>query len=387
MTADFGGLESRTARQGEPELKGNRWWPSEPDRLVQVLESGGVMTSAERAMAERELAARERRALTPPVLRREDVVFEQSSLKGLQIATIIGQHRGIEVRAIGLDVYRLLPGAHTEARRWVEAVYHVLSGSGYAIIDGQRYDWEKHDTFHVQTGVWFQLFNKEPDKPAHLLVGHPAPLIEHINPYADVYKGDSFSDMPDDYKPEHPFTKERMTVGYVGGEKWMSHLQLATHDRRKAQREEDRKARVLLKAEEAVIERSHHKGDWKVGLADKHLGMANRTFGMYIHQMPPAAHTETHKHGEAIVYVLSGHGYSIVEGDRYDWRAGDCIFVKPGQWHQHFNTDPEQVSQHVALYTQPLRESVYENGQVVEAMAEDDYEPAPYDAPAGEWWA
>jgi quercetin dioxygenase-like cupin family protein len=108
---------------------------------------------------------------------------------------------------------------------------------------------------------------------------------------------------------------------------------------------------------------------------------------MYIHQMPQASHTETHKHGEAIVYVLSGYGYSIVEGERFDWRAGDCIFVKPGQWHQHFNSSPDLVSQHVALYTQPLRELVYEGAEVVEAMAEDDYQPPAYDAPAGEWWA
>jgi len=387
MASDFGDLTTREARHGEPTIQGDRWWPSEPERLVQVLEAGGTMTSAERAMAERELAARERRAATPPVLRREDVVFEPSSLKGLQIATIVGQNRGMEVRNIGLDVWRLLPGAHTEPRRWTELICHVLNGSGYTIIDGKRHDWGPHDTFHVRMGVWYQLFNDDPAKPAHLLVGHPAPLFEHIAPYADVYKGDSFSDMPDDFKPEHPFTKERVPVGYVGGEKWMSHLQLATHERRNAQRKADKEARVVLKASEAVIERSQHKGDWKVGLADKYLGFANRTFGMYIHQMPPAAHTETHKHGEAIVYVLSGHGYSIVEGQRFDWKAGDCIFVKPGQWHQHFNTSPDQVSQHVALYTQPLRESVYEDGQVVEMMTEAGYEPPAFDGVVEDWWA
>ena len=31
----------------------------------------------------------------------------------------------------------------------------------------------------------------------------------------------------------------------------------------------------MLHASEAVIQRSHHKGDWKVGLADHYLGFAN----------------------------------------------------------------------------------------------------------------
>ena len=386
MSADFGDLATREARHAEPKLEGNRWWPSEPERLVRLLEAGEAMTTAERAMAERELAARERRSKTPPVLRREDVVFEPSSFKGLEIATIIGPHRGIEVRNIGLDVHRLLPGAHTEARKALEAVYHVLNGTGYSIIGGKRYDWGPHDTFHVQMGVWYQHFNPDPTQPAHLLVGHPGPMMEHLSPYAQVFKGDSFSDQPDDFRPEHPFTREKVPVGYVDGEKWMSHLQMSVHNREKARREENKEARVLLKAADAVIERSEHRGDWKVGLADHYLGFANTTFGMYIHQMPPASHTETHKHGEAIVYVLSGHGYSIVEGERFDWQAGDCIFVKPGQWHQHFNSDAELVSQHVALYTQPLRELVYEGGEVVEMMAEDDYQAPAFKGEAGDWW-
>ena len=386
MSADFGDLEQRDARRGEPTIKGNRWWPSEPERLVQVLEAGGVMTSAERAAAERELEARRRRQLSPPVIRREDVVFEASSLKGLHIGTIIGPHLGIDVRNIGLEIHRLLPGAHTEARLGNEVVYHVLNGRGHSIVDGKRYDWGPHDSLHVPMGWWQQHFNDDPNKPAHLLAGLPAPLLEHISPYADVYKGDSFSDVPDTFQPEHPFTKARVAVGYVGGEKWMSHLQMAVHERRRTREAVRREARVLLKASEATIERSEHRGDWKVGLVDYYLGFDNRILGMYVHQMPPDSHTETHKHGEAIVYVLSGSGYSIVEGERFEWRAGDCIFVKPGQWHQHFNTDPERVSQHIAMYVQPLREHVYEGAEVVEFQVEEDYEPAADSGPPEAWW-
>ncbi|MSP55466.1 MAG: cupin domain-containing protein [Myxococcales bacterium] len=389
MTTDFGDLESRPGRAfaAEPVIEGNRWWPSEPERLVDLYQAGAVMSSAERAEAERELEARARRSATPPVLRREDVVFEPSSIKGLDVGTIIGRHRGIEVRTVGLDVHRIPPGAHTEARVWNEAVYHVLNGSGYSIIDGKRYDWGPHDSLHVQMGVWYQHFNTDPERPAHLLVGHPGPLLEHISPYAQVFKGDSFSDHPDDFKPEHPFTKERVSVGHVAGEKWMSNVQLSMHERREARQAAKSAARVLLKASEAIIERSLHRGDWLVALVDRHMGFDNRILAMYVHQMPPASHTETHKHGEAVVYVLSGRGYSIVDGQRFDWQAGDCIFVQPGQWHQHFNTDPELVSQHVALFTQPLWENLHENAEVSKFQVEEDYQPLKLTREAGSWWA
>ncbi len=360
-------------------------WPNEAERLVSLYRNGAQLASGERAAAERELAAQERRRATPPVIRREDVSFEPSSHKGIQIAYVVAPHRGIEVNNITLEVHRLLGGAHTESRRQYEAVCHVLNGRGYSIIDGQRYDWERHDSFHIQNGAWFQHFNLDAD-PAHILVAQASPIIEKITPHALVSKGDSYSDPPDDYRPEHPFTKEQVTVGYVAGEKWMSHLQNASHDRRKRRIEEQSNARVFLKASEAVIERSEHKGDWKVGLVDRHIGFMNRVLAMYVHQMPPGAHTETHKHGEAIVFVLSGHGYSIVDGERYDWRAGDCIFVKPGQWHQHFNADPDQVSQHLAVYIAPLREQLIEGSEVIQVVEEESYSPPEADLSAGAWW-
>jgi quercetin dioxygenase-like cupin family protein len=386
MAADLGDLEHRQARLGEPTIGGNRWWPNEADRLVSLYQAGATLASGERAAAERELEARERRAATPPVLRREDVTFEPSSFKGVDIGYIVSPHLGIEVRNIVLEVHRIRPGAHTEACRANESVVHVLNGRGWTEIDGTRYEWGPHDSIHIQKGAWFQHANLDESRPAHLLVGRASPILEHLSPYADVFKGDSYSDQPDGFRPEHPFTRERVDVGFVDGQKWMSKLQMATHHRREERERLRREARVVLRADEAVIERSEHRGDWKVGLVDRYLGFDNRILAMYVHQMPPASHTETHKHGEAIVYVLSGNGYSIVEGDRFDWRAGDCIFVKPGQWHQHFNTNEERVSQHLALYIQPLKEQVYEAAELVELRTEDGYDPAPYTASARAWW-
>jgi len=45
------------------------------------------------------------------------------------------------------------------------------------------------------------------------------------------------------------------------------------------------------------------------------LGFDTRLITMSIHQMPPASYTETHKHQEAIVWIRTGRGYSIIEGE------------------------------------------------------------------------
>ncbi len=292
----------------------------------------------------------------------------------------------MEVRNIQMEVHRLLPGVHTEEQRDAESVLHVLNGHGYSVIDGKRYEWGPHDSIHLKLGSWYQHFNTSSTEPAHILVGRPAPILEHLSPAAIVDKGDSFSDTPDDYMPRHPFTGERVKVGYVGGQKWMSHLQLATHERLAAQEARRKEARVILRASEAVIERSEHRGDWKIGLIDEYLGFDNRVLAMYVHQMPAGAHTETHKHGEAIVYVLNGTGYSIVNGKRYDWRTGDCIHVQPGEWHQHWNLDPDNESQHLAMYVAPLRDRIIRGAEYVTWRSEPGYQAPADELPAGEWW-
>jgi gentisate 1,2-dioxygenase len=35
-------------------------------------------------------------------------------------------------------------------------VYHVAEGSGQSIIDGERFEWTKGDTFAVPTWCWHQ---------------------------------------------------------------------------------------------------------------------------------------------------------------------------------------------------------------------------------------
>lgn len=78
-----------------------------------------------------------------------------------------------------------------------------------------------------------------------------------------------------------------------------------------------------------------------------------------------------HRHqGGLVIYVLSGVGYSIVEGRRIDWKKGDLVILpmKPGGVeHQHFNLDaspsvwaaflPLALSEHYAQTLEQVEES------------------------------
>ncbi len=379
-------LRHREARLGEPVMTGDRWWPHETWKWTDLHEEGVKLTSYERWLAERELKRRENRQKMSSIIRPSELVFEETRAPGVRVAYVVAPHMSQEAPSHTVEIWHLAPGAKTVRIRDYESVVHVLYGKkGHSTVYDERLDWETHDSVHVPEGAWFQHVN-DSEEGAYLIIGRVTPLMEQMYTMAVIYKGDSFSDLPDDYKPEHPFTKERVPVGYVEGIKWMSEMQMSHHKERGHHEQESRTHRKLLKGSEAVIQRSEHKGDWKVGLVDRFVGFNNRVMAMYVHQMPPACHTETHKHGWATVFVLSGHGYSIVDGERHDWSAGDMINVPAGAWHQHFNTDPEVVSQHLLISPQAFRNAIHlTNGSVEEAA-----EPLPAvqeaAAPTGRWW-
>ena len=54
-------------------------------------------------------------------------------------------------------------------------------------------------------------------------------------------------------------------------------------------------------------------------------------------------HSGKHRHqGGLVIYVIDGVGYSVVDGERIDWKKGDLLLLplRPGGVeHQHFNTD------------------------------------------------
>jgi gentisate 1,2-dioxygenase len=103
----------------------------------------------------------------------------------------------------------------------------------------------------------------------------------------------------------------------------------------------------------------------------KHLineGMNTRmeTVDAYMQILPPGSRSGKHRHlAEECVYVLEGRGYDIHqdcdveitdvfawkaldETKRFEWEAGDVIYIPPNTIHQHFNADPEKPARFIS---------------------------------------
>jgi gentisate 1,2-dioxygenase len=68
-------------------------------------------------------------------------------------------------------------------------------------------------------------------------------------------------------------------------------------------------------------------------------GSALRTIGCWIQMLRPEVHTRAHRQtSSAVYYVFAGQGFSVIEGERFDWNQGDFFVVPPWVWHEHINT-------------------------------------------------
>jgi len=78
------------------------------------------------------------------------------------------------------------------------------------------------------------------------------------------------------------------------------------------------------------------KAAWRVGPGDDPF--LTQTLQVHMVDVPARGQAEGHGHqNEAAFYILSGRGYEIHDDLRYDWKAGDLVFVHTDSVHQHFN--------------------------------------------------
>jgi quercetin dioxygenase-like cupin family protein len=95
-------------------------------------------------------------------------------------------------------------------------------------------------------------------------------------------------------------------------------------------------------------------------LINENMNTRMETVDAYMQIIPPGSRSGKHRHlAEECVYVLEGRGYDLHQdcdveiGDeylwkaqdeikRYDWEAGDVVYIPPQTIHQHFNADPDK---------------------------------------------
>ncbi len=95
-------------------------------------------------------------------------------------------------------------------------------------------------------------------------------------------------------------------------------------------------------------------------LLNEQMNTRMETVDAYMQVIPPGSRSGRHRHlAEECLYVVEGHGHDLHQDcdveitdtyewkpqheiKRYEWEAGDVIYVPPSTIHQHFNADPRR---------------------------------------------
>ena len=95
-------------------------------------------------------------------------------------------------------------------------------------------------------------------------------------------------------------------------------------------------------------------------LLNEQMNTRMETVDAYMQVIPPGSRSGKHRHlAEECLYVVEGRGYDLhqdcdveitdtyrwtpqAEIKRYEWEAGDVIYVPPSTIHQHFNGDAQR---------------------------------------------
>jgi quercetin dioxygenase-like cupin family protein len=81
----------------------------------------------------------------------------------------------------------------------------------------------------------------------------------------------------------------------------------------------------------------------------------NRILSSHVAELAPGGNSVRHRHTtEAVIYIVKGRGYSIVNYDgqpeeRIDWSEGTLFSPPVWAWHQHFNLDENDTARYLAV--------------------------------------
>ena len=231
------------------------------------------------------------------------------------------------------------PGWNTGKHYHGEEAIYILQGKGCSIIDGKRYDWAQDSCIFIPFGVVHQHFNLGDETARYFSV--MAVAFEMFAGVAKVFQYDlaaethlhALDNLPlaeSDIDPElGRIIMRKEDAPMVEGEKMAEVWSKQTDEYSKSLAKEMRTPGT--KGHRSKMVRLMRWQD--SGFKAKEVEISGVMYDK------AGTHSGKHAHMEAVLYTMEGEGYSVVEGERTDWKKGTLLHVPgPQTIHQHFNT-------------------------------------------------
>ena len=311
------------------------------------------------AASERNASVVER---SPIVARGRDLVWIETPNEH-RLAMLIGEQVGFPTNGTNLCKVVVPAGHHTGRHRHGEEAIHVVQGSGVAFIGGRRYDFHDGTTIHVPYMDDHQFFNtgdvdveyvsastmdldlfirlgrlEQIEEKGPNLAGFLAALPAEDGQFDGL--GRRIALHLEDAPNEADRKRSGKDRGEHGGHGHEGHSHDGPGEPGSAEAAPGRPPERLIKSEHphrhGAIYNLMGGGESK---SEHRNGFTALTAAMtQIFEEVPHTSSHCHTHTEAVLYVLEGVGFSEIDGEHYDWEAGDAVQIPPKMTrHEHFN--------------------------------------------------
>lgn len=234
-----------------------------------------------------------------------------------------------------------------------EAMY-VIKGKGFSIIDEQRFDWEEGSCLAIPFGAAHQHFNTG-DTP----IEYFSALAPHLEFFCMVSRFQQFEDCGE--APVQPNQPESVSDFNSEGRRIVLHRKDAKHLQRGDP--DGRPQDAFMKSHPDQMRKGQH------GKLIKMMGVESfRSEEAEITDIffdGPRSIGQKHAHMEALLYILDGEGYSIVDEEKIPWSKGSALDIQgPQTVHQHVVTSDIQsqmLRTHFGIrkYMQPIAKKTF----------------------------
>lgn len=275
----------------------------------------------------------EERRRARKVIHEEEVQW-LTTRQDAKVGLLVAPETGFKTWGTVSMIAEIPPAWHTGEHAHGEEATFIVSGEGFSVVNGVRYDWATGSTLWIPFGARHQLFNtgREP-------VRYYSVMAVHLEHYLGLHKTEQFGEHgPSQVLPDVP----RSITGLDAGGRRIV-LKWEEAPRRTGSEDDGAKKRAgqapVVGDEAYNVTRATHHSVF-VDFMRRGSGFQNKEVEISgILSDTPHSRGGKHAHMEAILYILEGEGHSIVDEERVPWKKGTCFQIQgPQTVHQHFNT-------------------------------------------------
>jgi gentisate 1,2-dioxygenase len=278
--------------------------------------------------------------------RRALIVHPRAQAPGLGLAP------GIQV---ALNV--LQPGERTRPIRHNSTqVDFCIRGAGRADVAGRIIDFARYDVWNTPAMAPYSIHNDRADLQVRLTYSNAA-LLEKLNVHVvedDPPAHPAAAGTASGTEPHNPFGTIRLTDD---GAYLMPYEQLINPEAVASQPLHWPWNLVKAQLDQLVALGNEYRGRRLYLLFNPATGRTNGTTHSFFATMtirPPNIVDRPHRHTSAAInYYFGGRGRSTVEGQRFEWDAGDLMFSAPG-WGVHNHAAYDEPVYELTIQDSPL---------------------------------